>query len=65
MRVAIVGAGVSGLSALWVRESHAARHSWQLLNEYSDHEVNIYEKEDYPGGHTHTVEFKRMSIAQG
>ncbi|KAK1923361.1 hypothetical protein DB88DRAFT_490915 [Papiliotrema laurentii] len=47
MRVAIVGAGVSGLSALW------------LLNEYSDHEVNIYEREDYPGGHTHTVEFKR------
>lgn len=47
MRVAIVGSGVSGLSALW------------LLNEYSDHEVNIYEKADYPGGHTHTVTFNR------
>lgn len=31
----------------------------QLLNEYSEHEVNMYEKNDYPGGHTHTVEFKR------
>jgi hypothetical protein len=30
----------------------------QLLNEHSEHEVNIYEKEDYPGGHTHTVEFE-------
>ncbi|KAK4688090.1 uncharacterized protein P7C73_g2028, partial [Tremellales sp. Uapishka_1] len=47
MRVAIVGSGVSGLSALW------------LLNEYSDHQVNIYEKGDYVGGHTHTVEFSR------
>lgn len=31
----------------------------QLLNEYSDHEVNIYEKDARLGGHTNTVEFKR------
>ena len=31
----------------------------QLLNEYSDHQVNVYEKNDYPGGHTNTVEFSR------
>jgi hypothetical protein len=31
----------------------------QLLKEYSGHEVNIYEKGDYPGGHTHTVKFGR------
>ena len=31
----------------------------QLLNEYSDHEVNIYEKDSRLGGHTNTVEFKR------
>ncbi|WVR06843.1 hypothetical protein IAU60_003879 [Kwoniella sp. DSM 27419] len=47
MRVAVIGTGVSGISALW------------LLNEYSDHEVNIYEKDGRPGGHTNTVEFKR------
>ncbi|ORX35688.1 hypothetical protein BD324DRAFT_631180 [Kockovaella imperatae] len=47
MRVAVVGSGVSGIAATW------------LLNEYSDHEVNVYEKNDYPGGHTHTVEFRR------
>ncbi|WWC69966.1 uncharacterized protein I206_103910 [Kwoniella pini CBS 10737] len=47
MRIAIVGTGVSGISALW------------LLNEFSEHEVNIYEKDDRPGGHTNTVEFKR------
>ena len=32
---------------------------FQLLNEYSDHEVNIYEKDSRLGGHTNTVEFKR------
>ncbi|WWC61940.1 uncharacterized protein I303_104526 [Kwoniella dejecticola CBS 10117] len=47
MRIAIVGTGVSGISALW------------LLNEFSEHEVNIYEKDSRPGGHTNTVEFKR------
>ncbi|WVQ99628.1 hypothetical protein IAU59_006765 [Kwoniella sp. CBS 9459] len=47
MRIAIVGTGVSGISALW------------LLNEFSEHEVNIYEKDGRPGGHTNTVEFKR------
>ncbi|RSH88935.1 hypothetical protein EHS25_002597 [Saitozyma podzolica] len=48
MRIAIVGSGVSGLGATW------------LLKEYSGHEVNIYEKGDYPGGHTHTVKFGRL-----
>ncbi|WVW84255.1 hypothetical protein I302_106285 [Kwoniella bestiolae CBS 10118] len=47
MRIAIVGTGVSGISALW------------LLNEFSEHEVNIYEKDERPGGHTNTVEFRR------
>ena len=45
MRVAVVGSGVSGLAATW------------LLNEYSDHEVHLYEASDRPGGHASTVRF--------
>ncbi|KAK7022355.1 amino-oxidase domain-containing protein [Favolaschia claudopus] len=45
MRVAVVGSGVSGLAATW------------LLNEYSNHEVHLYEADDRPGGHAHTVKF--------
>ena len=40
MRIAVVGAGVSGL--------HAA---WRLSR---DHDVTLYEANDYPGGHTAT-----------
>ncbi|OCF43079.1 amine oxidase [Kwoniella heveanensis CBS 569] len=47
MRVAIIGGGVAGLSSLWT------------LNGYSDHEVHIYEKADWWGGHAHTVEFQQ------
>jgi len=45
MRVAVVGSGVSGLAATW------------LLNEYSDHEVHLYEASDRPGGHASTIRF--------
>jgi len=41
-RIAIVGSGVSGLSALWtLRNTH--------------HEIYFIEKEDRPGGHTNTA----------
>jgi predicted NAD/FAD-binding protein len=62
MRVAIVGSGVSGLSALWVGQvtpTGVTSRSLQLLNEYSEHEVNIYEKDGRPGGHTSTQQFSR------
>lgn len=45
MKVAIVGSGVSGLAATW------------LLNEYSDHEVHLYEADSRPGGHANTVDY--------
>lgn len=46
-RVAVVGSGVSGLSASWA------------LNEFSDHEVVLFESNDYIGGHTNTVQFSK------
>ena len=42
MKIAIVGSGISGLSAFW------------LLNQHND--VVLFEKDDRPGGHSNTVE---------
>ncbi|KAM5534988.1 hypothetical protein V8D89_011361 [Ganoderma adspersum] len=47
MRVAVVGSGVSGLGATW------------LLNEYTDHEVHLFEADSRPGGHANTVTLDR------
>lgn len=44
-RVAVVGSGVAGLACAWA------------LNEHSDHDVVLFEANDYVGGHTHTVNF--------
>ncbi|KAI8813528.1 hypothetical protein BJ742DRAFT_788596 [Cladochytrium replicatum] len=44
-KVAIVGSGVSGLSAAWL-----------LALNKDEFEVTIYEADSYPGGHTHTVD---------
>ncbi|KAF2463479.1 FAD/NAD(P)-binding domain-containing protein [Lindgomyces ingoldianus] len=41
-RIAIVGSGVSGVSALWTLKN-------------TQHEVHLFEKEDRLGGHTNTV----------
>lgn len=46
-RVAIVGAGVAGLAATWA------------LNEFSNHEVVLFEANNYVGGHTNTVTFEK------
>ena len=42
MRIAIIGAGISGLVSAY------------LLSQ--DHEVIVYEAKDYIGGHTHTID---------
>ena len=42
MRVAIVGAGVSGLVTAWLLHRH--------------HEVTVFEAADYAGGHTNTID---------
>ena len=45
MRIAIIGTGISGLTAA------------HLL--HSDHELTLYEANDYVGGHTHTIDVER------
>lgn len=42
MKIAIIGSGISGLTAAW------------LLHQ--SHEITVFEANDYIGGHTHTIE---------
>lgn len=51
MKVAVIGGGVSGLSAVWA------------LNEFSDHQVHLYESGAYIGGHTNTVTYTPTDTA--
>ena len=45
MRIAIIGSGISGLGAAYA------------LNE-AGHEIILYEKNDYLGGHSRTIEIE-------
>ena len=45
-RIAIIGSGISGLSAAY------------YLNKHEDVEVTLFEANDYFGGHTHTVDIE-------
>lgn len=42
MKIAIIGAGISGLTA-----------AWRL---HRDHDITVFEANSYPGGHTNTVD---------
>ncbi|CCF49211.1 hypothetical protein NDA10_003251 [Ustilago hordei] len=51
MKIAVIGAGVSGLSSTWA------------LNEYSCHEVHLFEPLAWIGGHANTVSFTPPTCA--
>ena len=48
MKIAIIGTGISGLTAAY------------LLNK--KHEVTVFEKNNYIGGHTHTHDLKLNNL---
>jgi uncharacterized protein len=45
MKIAVVGSGIAGLSAAWLLSRHASL----------PHQVTLFEKHDYLGGHTNTI----------
>lgn len=49
--VAVIGSGISGLAAAWLLSRR--------------HEVTLFEKEDRPGGHTHTHDVGGVAIDSG
>ena len=49
MRIAVVGSGISGLASAW------------LLSR--EHEVTLFEANDYLGGHTHTHEVRQRDLS--
>ena len=51
MKIAVIGAGVSDLSSTWA------------VNEYSCHEVHLFELLPWIGGHVNTVSFAPPTCA--
>jgi len=50
LNIAVIGAGVAGLSAAWMLGSK--------------HRVTLFEANDYPGGHTHTIDVQEVAGAK-
>lgn len=46
MKIAVIGAGIAGLSCAWLLSRHAG----------GAHAVSLFEKNDYLGGHTNTID---------
>jgi uncharacterized protein len=55
MKIAVIGAGISGLSCAWLLASHA-KHVGGV------HQVTLFEKNNYAGGHTNTVDVTHEGI---
>ncbi|NQZ13926.1 MAG: FAD-dependent oxidoreductase, partial [Alphaproteobacteria bacterium] len=51
MKIAIIGAGISGLGAAYLLNAH--------------HDITVYEKNAYIGGHSRTIEVPTGGLASG
>ncbi len=52
MKIAVIGSGIAGLSCAWLLSRHAQ----------STHQVTLFEKNDYLGGHTNTIEINHDGV---
>ncbi len=51
LRIAVIGSGISGLSAAWLLDKH--------------HDVTLFEADDRIGGHSHTVDVGGLTVDTG
>jgi uncharacterized protein len=52
MKIAVIGSGIAGLSCAWLLSRHAQ----------SAHQVTLFEKNDYLGGHTNTIDITHEGV---
>ena len=50
MKIAVVGSGISGLSAAYYLSKQ--------------HQVDLFEKDDHFGGHSHTIDLSLIHISE-
>ena len=56
MKIAVIGSGIAGLSAAWLLSRHAATSA------ATPHQVTLFEKNTYLGGHTNTIDVTHESV---